>query len=140
MLETVLNHLHNWFPVAGGARAGTFIIVSGTLKAEFLANGQYYRIEGSVFNDGLHRYPCDEDGRMSDETFTGRIIPLAIPKAVIKLSEEIGKWCESNPVSDKTSESFDGYSYTRGSGTDGSSSGGWQAAFRSRLNAWKKVG
>lgn len=139
MLETVLNHLHNWFPVAGGARAGTFIIVSGSLPLANVLDGQYYKIEGSVFNDGLHKYG-DEENKLTDETFTGRIIPLAIPKAVIKLSEDISEWCKSNPVSDKISESFDGYSYTRGTDGNGGISGGWQAAFRSRLNAWKKVG
>lgn len=139
MLETVLNHLHNWFPVAGGARAGTFIIVSGSLPLTNVLDGQYYKIEGSVFNDGLHKYGDAED-KLTDETFTGRIIPLAIPKTVIKLADEIKVWCESNPVSDKISESFDGYSYTRGTDGNGGASGGWQAAFRSRLNAWKKVG
>lgn len=139
MLETVLNHLHNWFQIKGAARAGTFIIVSGTLPLDHVLDGQYYRIEGSVFNDGLHRRGDAED-KLVDETFAGRIIPLAIPKAVIKLAEEIKEWDKNNPASDKISESFDGYSYTRGSGADGSASGGWQAAFKARLNQWKKVG
>lgn len=139
MLETVLNHLHNWFQIKGAARAGTFIIVSGTLPLDHVLDGQYYRIEGSVFNDGLHRRGDTED-KLVDETFVGRIIPLAIPKAVIKLAEEIKEWDKNNPASDKISESFDGYSYTRGSGADGSASGGWQAAFKTRLNQWKKVG
>lgn len=139
MLETVLNHLHNWFPVTGAARAGTFIIVSGKIKLDHVLEGQYYKIEGSVFNDGLHKYG-DESDVLMEETFTGRIIPLAIPKTVIKLADEIKAWCESNPASDKISESFDGYSYTRGTDGNGGASGGWQAAFRSRLNAWKKVG
>ena len=139
MLETVLNHLHNWFQIKGAARAGTFIIVSGTLPLDHVLDGQYYRLEGSVFNDGLHRRGDAED-KLVDETFSGRIIPLAIPKAVIKLAEEIKEWDKNNPASDKISESFDGYSYTRGSGADGSASGGWQAAFKTRLNQWKKVG
>lgn len=139
MLETVLNHLHNWFQIKGAARAGTFIIISGTLPLDHVLDGQYYRIEGSVFNDGLHKCGDAED-KLVDETFVGRIIPLAIPKAVIKLAEEIKEWDKNNPASDKISESFDGYSYTRGSGADGSASGGWQAAFRTRLNQWKKVG
>ena len=139
MLETVLNHLHNWFPVKGAARAGTFIIVSGPLTLSNVLEGQYYKIEGSVFNDGLHRYG-DEQDKLRDETFVGRVIPLAVPKPVIKLAEEIEKWCESNPKSDKVSESFDGYSYTRGTDGSGSAAGGWQTAFRKELNAWKKVG
>ena len=100
MLETVLNHLHNWFQIKGAARAGTFIIVSGTLPLDHVLDGQYYRIEGSVFNDGLHRRGDAED-KLVDETFSGRIIPLAIPKAVIKLAEEIKEWDKNNPASDK---------------------------------------
>ena len=138
MLETVLNHLHNWFIIPGAARGGTFDIVSGALDAPFLLEGQYYRIEGSVFNDGLHRHG-DKDDALRDEMFTGQIIPLAIPKAVVKLADEITEYCQKNPATDKISESFDGYSYTRATGADGSGAGGWQAAFRARLNQWKKV-
>lgn len=139
MLETVLNHLHNWFPVKGAARAGTFIIVSGAISLSNVREGQHYKIEGSVFNDGLHKYG-DTSDKLMDETFTGRIVPLAVPREVVKLAEKIKSWCESNPVSDKISESFDGYSYTRGTDGTGGASGGWQAAFRKELNAWKKVG
>lgn len=139
MLETVLNHLHNWFPVTGAARAGTFIIVSGTIALSNVREGQHYKIEGSVFNDGLHKYG-DTSDKLMDETFTGRIVPLAVPKAVIELAEKIEKWQESNPATDKASESFDGYSYTRGTDGNGGVSGGWQTAFRKEMNAWKKVG
>lgn len=140
MLETVLNHLHNWFPVTGAARAGTFIIVSGTLTLRNVLDGQYYKIEGSVFNDGLHKYG-DPNDKLMDETFTGRVVPLAIPKAVIALAEKIGQWAAENPVSDKNSESFGGYSYSKGgAGTQGADTGGWQVAFRKELNQWKKVG
>lgn len=140
MLETILNHLHNWFPIKGAARCGEFEIVSGELSADFLLPGQYYRVIGSVFNDGLHRYPCEELDCLQDEVFTGEIWPLAIPRAVIELSGEIEEWKKNNPETDRISESFDGYSYTRGTNGNGSASGGWQAAFRARLNAWKKVG
>ena len=139
MLETVLNHLHNWFSVKGAARAGTFIIVSGKIGLSNVREGQYYKIEGSVFNDGLHKYGDDKDA-LTDETFVGRVLPLAVPKPVVKLAEEIKTWCESNQKSDKVSESFDGYSYSKGTDAAGGAAGGWQVAFRRELNAWKKVG
>ena len=138
MLETVLNHLHNWFAVKGAERAGTFNIVSGALELPFLLRGQYYRIEGSVFNDGLHQYG-DADDALEDEAFDGRIVPLAVPKAVIELAKRIKEYCEKHPETDKVSESFGGYSYSRGTGANGEAAGGWQAAFRQELNAWKKV-
>ena len=140
MLETILSHLHNRFIAPGGARRGTFRIVSGMLQADFIENGQYYRIVGSVFNDGLHRRGYEGFKELRDESFTGEIWPLAIPKEVIKLSEEISVYCEKNPETDKVSESFGGYSYTRGTDGNGGVSGGWQAAYRARLNRWKKVG
>jgi hypothetical protein len=140
MLEAVLNHLHNWFPVKGAARCGEFEIVSGELCVDFLKPGQYYRIVGSVFNDGLHSYPCDDVDCLTDETFTGEVWPLAVPKAVISLSREIKEYREKNPDSDKVSESFADYSYTRAQTTRGgtSTTGGWIAVFGPRLNAWRK--
>lgn len=138
MLETVLNYLHNWFEIRGAMRADTFSIVSGILPLDFVADGQYYRIKGSVFNDGLHKHGEES---LTDETFAGEVYPLAIPKAVIALCEKIAKWCEDNPHTDKVSESFGGYSYSKGgTGTQNADVGGWQTAFGKELNAWKKVG
>lgn len=136
MLEAMLTHLHNWFPAKDGKHAGAFVIASGMLSPDVgLVSGQYYRIRGSVFNDGLH---CAGDGEaLTDEEFDGEVWALAIPKAVQELSEEIAAWRESNPETDKTSESFGGYSYSRGQSAYGGV-GGWQAAFASRLNAWRR--
>lgn len=143
MLETILMHIHNWFPSGGyplkqdTRNKGTHEIVAGDLKGSRLKPGQYYRIRGSVFNDGLHQYPA---GDLIDETFDGEVWALAIPKAVISLSEEVEAWREKNPETDKTSESFGGYSYTRsGGGAIGSSAlSGWQGVFASRLNAYRR--
>lgn len=136
MLEAMLTHLHNWFPAKDGKHAGAFVIASGVLSPDVgLVSGQYYRIIGSVFNDGLHRVDGGEE--LTDETFTGEVWALCIPKAVQELAEEIAAWRESNPETDKTSESFGGYSYSRGQSASGGV-GGWQAAFASRLNAWRR--
>ena len=136
MLEAMLTHLHNWFPVRNGKHAGSFVIASGVLSPDVgLVPGQYYRIRGSVFNDGLHR--VDGVEALTDEEFTGEVWALAIPKAVQELAEEIAAWRESNPETDKTSESFGGYSYSRGQNASGGV-GGWQAAFAGRLNAWRR--
>ena len=136
MLEAMLTHLHNWFPARNGKHAGAFVIASGALSPDVeLVSGQYYRIRGSVFNDGLHR--IDGGEALTDEAFTGEVWALAIPKAVQELAEEIASWRESNPETDKTSESFGGYSYSRGQSASGGV-GGWQAAFASRLSAWRR--
>ena len=135
MLETILTHLHNWFPVKGGKHSGTFEIVSGALAVDFLRPGQYYRIKGSVFNNGLHQHVAES---LNDEVFDGEVWALAIPATVISLAEEIAAWREKNPETDKTSESFGGYSYTRGTSSATGAPGGWQAAFASRMNPYRR--
>ena len=134
MLEAVLTHLRNWFPVR--CDAGPFTIASGNPDVDFLRPGQYFRIRGSVFSDGLHVYQSGET--LTDETFVGEIWALAIPKSVKELSEEITAYTEKNPVTDKVSESFGGYSYSRASGTTGAPTG-WQGAFASHLAPYRRI-
>ena len=139
MLEQVLMHLKNWFLVPGGIHEGTYTIEDGGITLPFLANGQYFRICGSVFNDGLHQYPVSD---LKSETFEGTVWALAVPQAVIDLASEIEAWQKKNgeaSVSPYQAESFGGYSYSKA--TDSASGGAvtWQSAFRSRLNAWRKL-
>lgn len=138
MLERVLIHIHNWFDC--GWYDGKWQVLDGCLDLPFLQDGQYYRIIGSVFNDGLHQYPSDD---LKDETFCGLICPLAIPKQVIELAEEIEAWQEKNGEqadSPYQSESFGGYSYSKGSSSsDDNGLSGWQKAFAGRLNPWRKL-
>ena len=139
MLEQVLMHLKNWFLVPGGIHEGTYTIEDGGIALPFLANEQYFRICGSVFNDGLHQYPASD---LKAETFDGTVWALAIPQAVIDLAAEIEAWETKNgdaSVSPYQSESFGGYQYSKA--TDSASGGAvtWQSAFRSRLSAWRKL-
>ena len=139
MLEQVLMHLKNWFLVPGGIHEGTYTIEDGGITLPFLANEQYFRICGSVFNDGLHLYPASD---LKTETFEGTVWALAVPQAVIDLAAEIEAWQKKNgdaSVSPYQSESFGGYSYSKA--TDSASGGAvtWQSAFRSRLDAWRKL-
>ena len=139
MLEQVLMHLKNWFLVPGGIHEGTYTIEDGGIALPFLANGQYFRICGSVFNDGLHQYPA---GDLKTETFDGTVWALAIPKAVLNIANEIEAWETKNGEASTgpyQSESFGGYSYTKA--TDEKTGGAvtWQSAFRGSLNAWRKL-
>ncbi len=138
MLEQVLMNIRNWFPVKGGIYSGTFTIEDGGITLPFLANGQYFRICGSLFNDGLHQYPADG---LVDETFNGTIWALAIPKAVIELADEIHKWQEKNGEAAAgiyQSESFGGYQYSKQTASDGGQLTVW-SVFRKRLNQWRKL-
>ena len=138
MLEQVLRHLNNWFLVE--IHEGAFTVENGSIALPFLLTNQYFRICGSAFNDGLHQYPAVD---LTDETFTGTVWALAVPKAVVALAEDIAAWQEKNGeavASPYQSESFGGYSYTkRSAGNDSGTVNGWQAAFRGRLNDWRKL-
>lgn len=141
MLEQVLRHLNNRFDAdANGKRYGSSYGSFDTrdLYIPTLKEGQYFWIEGSALNDGLHMYPADD---LNDEAFTGRIVYLVIPKPVIELADEIADWVDNNSrviESPLKSESFGGYSYTKEEGTNASLSG-WQAHFASRLNPYRKI-
>ena len=139
MLEAVLIHLKNWFVVPRGVRYGMYTIKDNTLKLDYLQNGQYYRICGSVFNDGLHKYG---DVDLQNETFTGTVWALAVPKRIVELSEEIEAWQNKNGDvinSPFTSESFGGYSYTKATDTKTGSPATWESVFRVQLNPYRKM-
>ena len=142
MLEQVLQETKNWFIVPGGIHPGTYTIQDGRITLPFLREGQYFRITGSVCNDGLHRYGPEIEP-LEDETFTGAVWALAIPKAVVALAREIDAWQErygEAAGSPYTSESFAGYSYSKASGVgDSRGPAGWRAAFRARLNPYRKL-
>ena len=67
MLEQVLRHLNNWFLI--DKHDGPFTVENGSITLPFLQEGQYLRVVGSVFNDGLHKYPAYE---LKNEALMGR--------------------------------------------------------------------
>lgn len=143
MLTEICQYLKNWFE--RNKYYGVFEIENGQINVDGLQNGQYFRIIGSLFNDGIHQYPTCE---LIDETFDGSVWALAIPSAVINLSDEIQKWqtkhgsADSVAMSPFTSESFGGYSYTKSSGgaADGQSgSATWETVYANRLRPWRKL-
>ena len=139
MLEQVLMNIRNWFSVDGGIYSGTFTIEDGGIALPFLANGQYFRILGSVFNDGLHQYNVFD---LTDETFNGTIWALSIPQPIIDLANEIQEWQDKNAdalSSPYSSESFGGYSYSKATDAETGGAVTWQSAFKKQLSAWRKI-
>ena len=141
MLTELCQELRNWFDRDLPKWFGQFQIENRALVLDGLQDGQYFRIVGSVFNDGVHQYPATD---LVDETFTGAIWAMAVPPAVVALASDISAWQEqygATTVSPYTSESFGGYSYSKASG--GSGAGGstptWQSTFAARLNRWRKI-
>ena len=143
MLTELCQELRNWFE--RDKYFDTFTIENGAIIVPdgSLQNGQFFRVIGSVFNDGVHEYGVDE---LTDEVFRGAIWAMAVPPAVIDLSERISEWetkygdSVSSPYS---SESFGGYSYTKANAGRGNAGSGsnptWQSTFASELNRWRKI-
>lgn len=148
MLTELCKEINNWFNYNQPKFFGTFVIADGAITHDLdLQEGQYFRIIGSVFNDGVHKY--NDQLELQDETFEGAIWLMAIPPDVIALSKEIDDWktkyqtIDSPSMSPYNSESFGGYSYSKGGGGSSSGnvdlSGTWQGAFADRLNHWRKI-
>lgn len=138
MLTEICAELRNYFEVPNGRHFGTFEISGGSIAPlDFLQVGQYFRIIGSVFNDGVHQFGAEA---LTDETFEGAVWAMAVPPDVIALSEEIAAYCDSDgaKATPYTSESFGGYSYTKATGENGAPLS-WQEVFRSRLHKWRKL-
>lgn len=138
MLDEILSYLNNYFVDRKEIRLGTWTISEGTIELDFLKEGQYFRICGSDLNDGVYQYPTAE---LKDEVWYGSIWPLKIPSAVLSIAEEIEAWVEKYGeavTGPYTSESFGGYSYSKSSGEDGTTSS-WEDVFATRLSAWRKV-
>ncbi|MCQ2369202.1 MAG: hypothetical protein MJ007_01855 [Paludibacteraceae bacterium] len=127
-------HINNFFPTDKREDA-LYTIENGTLALPFVLEGQYFLIEGSVFNDGIYQYPATD---LVNESFEGTITALAIPKAFLQLVEDIEAYESTASVGEYTSESFGGYSYQRAVGANGCQAS-WKDLYRSKLNTWRKV-
>lgn len=142
MLTELCAELKNYFlrDQSKDIHSGEFTISDGSIDLPFLLDGQYFRIVGSVLNDGVYKYPAST---LRDEVFTGAVWAMAVPLSVIALSDEIDEWNAANAemlASPFTSESFGGYSYTKASGS--SANGGtftWKDQFASRLAKWRRL-
>ena len=138
MLTELCAELRNYFEVPNGRHFGKFEISGGSIAPlDFLQEGQHFRIVGSVFNDGVYQYPATS---LTDEVFEGAVWAMAVPPTLIALSAEIKAYNESDvgKASPFTAESFGGYSYTKATDANGAPIG-WQKAFASRLNKWRKL-
>lgn len=145
-MTEICDYLNNYFWEK--KIAGTFTVNNGTINVPTLKNGQYFRIIGSTFNDGVHKYPIATTKKLEDETFEGEIWAMAVPNTVVALASEIETWqglyggAASDAMSPFNSESFNGYSYSK-SGSGAASGGGtvasWQDVYGGRLNKYRKL-
>jgi hypothetical protein len=142
MLSELCKELNNWdFNHRAEKYIGEISIANGQLVgfSDKLAVGQYYRVVGSIFNDGIYKRGDEE---LTDETFDGAVWAMWIPQEVVDLADEIKEWRDkyekSETLSPYSSESFGGYSYSRQTASDGSNAS-WKTVFNSRLSSWRKI-
>lgn len=134
MLYEVMKSIRNFFP-AGIYFNGVHTIKDGSISLD-LKNGQYFLIEGSLFNDGVYEYPATG---LTDESFNGVISVLIPPMAFLNVVKDIEAYEAKNGAKNGfISESFGGYSYTKATDKNGDVYG-WQDVFKKRLNVWRKV-
>lgn len=137
MLNELLGELNNWFDRV--RRPGTYTVENGSITLPFLREGQYYRVLGSIFNDGVHCYGREAEGELRDESFTGAVWALAVPAEVVTLAADIAAWREKTGASAPyVSESLTaaGYSYTRAGAGDVLT---WRQAFAPQCGRWRKL-
>lgn len=143
----VCQYLKNWFDRNQEKYFGDITISNGALTTNYgLKPNQYFRIVGSLLNEGVYQYPTTA---LTDETFNGAIWGMALPKAFVALLDDIEAWkakyasADSVAMSPFTSESVPGvYSYSKNSGgndTTTDKSGTWQGAFGARLAPYRKM-
>ena len=149
MLYEICLDLRNFFDKGQPKLVGDVDIVDGkitqTAFTDLIQDNQYFRIIGSVFNDGVYQYTSKLS--LTDETFSGTIQLMAVPKEFLDLVKEISDWqdkygkLDSASMSPYSSESFGGYSYSKssGGGENGISGSSWKAFFGDRLNRWRKI-
>ena len=141
VLTEICDYLNNYFWVK--KIEGSFTIEDGSITVPALKEGQYFRIVGSTFNDGVHKYPATD---LKNETFNGFIWAMAVPNTIIALTADITEWqaihgkADSEALSPFNSESFSAYSYSKGGNSvSGGAATTWQDVFAGRLNKYRKL-
>jgi hypothetical protein len=139
-INEICGFLHNYFEAETIERE--FTIENGVLDLSDVGilDGQFFRIENSVLNDGIYQHPTEA---LKDEHFEGAVSLLRIPPEVLEIAEEVDRWVEKNAEalnSPYQSESFSGYSYSKASGSgQNRGSYSWRDVFGSRLSKYRKL-
>ena len=141
--------LRNWFDRGQIKYIGDVTIDSNSIVCDSETvtpkPNQYFRIIGSVFNDGVYQH---NNENLIDEQFEGAVWLMAVPPQFLSLLDEMNAWIAANQkVMDGPyqSESYNGYSYSKASITDASGHAAngavnaCMAVFASRLNKWRKI-
>lgn len=136
IIDEICAECKNYFTV--DTFFGKFTITDGVISLpSCIKDGQYYRIVGSIFNDGVYQAPTSD---LTDETFDGAVWAMAVPPNVVALAAEIEEYNKSDAaqISPYTSESFGGYSYSRNTDSNGLPIQ-WKTVFVNKLNRYRRI-
>ena len=148
MLTEICQFLRNWFErekIFGWFKVegGNLTRMDGTALP--ILDEQYFRVVGSVFNDGVHKLGDQHDALTDEPAFPGAVWLMSVPPVIVQLSDDVDAWKSANAAalaSPYLSESFGGYSYSLRSGSDASGQAtglSWESQFASRLAPWRKI-
>ena len=90
-------------------------------------------------NDGVYRF--DGCGGFLGETWGGSIWAMSVPPAVVAVADRIKEYMDSDAAKPTpfVSESFGGYSYSKGQNAAGAANNSWQAVFADELRKWRRI-
>ena len=149
MLTEICAEIKNYFTYQSDKHFGDFSIVAGQIVPSLTIPTDYIRIVGSHLNDGVHKRGQNGFELVDEGEFHGAIWIMSPPKDFLDLADEIAAWqlknggTDSPAMSPFSSESFGGYSYSKGSSGGGASgtsaTNTWQGAFGKRLNIYRRI-
>ena len=86
-------------------------------------------------------YKNDGCGVLTDEEFEGAVWAMSVPPAVVALADRIKTYTDSDAAKPTpfVSESFGGYSYSKGQNAAGAANNSWQAVFADELRKWRRI-
>ena len=145
-LSRICANLRNYFIQVGqDVYTGTYTVNNHDITPSSpLIDGQYFRVVGSVLNDGVYLYGNAESmAKLKDETFDGAIWAMRVPQSFLDLVDDYdrlnAKVEELALVSAGfASESFDGYSYTLSSGAPAELLQ-WKSRLDAELNQYRRI-
>ena len=134
-VAAVMRHVNNFF--LREAVEGVFTIsgdgvLSPSVDAPFIA------VTGSAWHDGLYNSASDMKTDHK-ETFEGTVWALSPPAQFLDLCKEIEAYEAKNPTGAPVSESFGGYSYSRGTSGQSGCAITWREAFAEALRPYKRM-
>lgn len=144
-LTEICADIKNYFCYEKDIHIGDFSIVNGQISPHLDLPTDYIRIVGSRKNDGVHCLTDTADELIDEGEFHGSVWIMSPPADFLALAQEISDWRDKNcgidslAMSPFNSENFGGYSYSKSGGASGGEGANWQAAYRSRLNIYRRI-